>query len=85
MFILWAKKWMIFCRHFNLPEEDAKKYKSVKDKFEAHFVKTRNIIYERAKFNSCKQGENETAHDSIVAVHCLAEHCAFGELRDKLI
>ena len=70
---------------FNLTEEDAKKYKTVKDKFEAHFVKTRNTIYERAKFNSRKQGENETAHDFIVAVHCLAEHCAFGELRDELI
>ena len=31
------------------------------------------------------QGENETSHDFIVAVHCLAEHCAFGELRDELI
>ena len=51
---------------FNLTEEDAKKYKTVKDEFEAHFVKTRNTIYERAKFNSRKQGGNETAHDFIV-------------------
>ena len=36
---------------FNLSEEDSKKYKTVKDKFDAHFVKRRNTIYERAKFN----------------------------------
>ena len=30
---------------FNLTEEDTKKYKTVKDKFGAHFVKMRNTIY----------------------------------------
>ena len=29
----------------NYFEEDAKKYKTIKDKFEAHFVKTRNSYY----------------------------------------
>ena len=40
---------------FNLPEADSKKYKTVKTRFEAHFVKRRNTIYEHAKFNQRKQ------------------------------
>ena len=42
-------------RSFKLSAEDAKKYQVVKDKFEGHFVKRRNVIFERAKFNSRKQ------------------------------
>ena len=39
---------------FNLSDGDPKKYKTVKDKFDAHFVKRRDTIYERAKFNQRK-------------------------------
>jgi len=46
-------------RLFQLSDEDAKKYNVVKAKFESHFVKKRNVIYERAKFNQCKQEENK--------------------------
>jgi len=38
-------------RSFGLSQEDSKKYKAVVDKFETHFVKKRNVIYERARFN----------------------------------
>ena len=36
---------------FPLSAADSKKYDTVKAKFDAHFVKRRNVIYERAKFN----------------------------------
>ena len=35
---------------FSLSEAD-KKYNIVKEKIDSHFVKRRNVIYERAKFN----------------------------------
>ena len=38
-------------RSFHLAEADAKKYKTVKERFDGHFVKKRNVIYERARFN----------------------------------
>jgi len=33
---------------FNLSEEDLKSYKTIKEKFDAHFIQRRNIIFERA-------------------------------------
>ena len=36
---------------FGLSDNDKKKYEVVKDKFDSHFVKRRNTIFERAKFN----------------------------------
>ena len=36
---------------FGLSEEDKSKFNVVMEKFEAHFVKKRNVIFERAKFN----------------------------------
>ena len=38
-------------RSFGLSDEDSKEYQPMIDKFEAHFVKKRNVIYERARFN----------------------------------
>ena len=36
---------------FHLSSEDKVKYDVVKEKFEGYFVKRRNVIFERAKFN----------------------------------
>ena len=44
---------------FGLSEEDKTKYKVVVEKFKAHFVKKRNVIFERAKFNQRRQEEGE--------------------------
>ena len=40
---------------FGLTNDDTKKFDVVKDKFDGYFVKRRNIIYDRAKFNRRKQ------------------------------
>jgi hypothetical protein len=37
---------------FKLSEADGKKYETVKKRFEDHFVLKKNVIFERAKFNS---------------------------------
>ena len=36
---------------FCLSEEEAKKYSTVVEKFQQYFVKRKNVIYERSKFN----------------------------------
>ena len=57
----------------------------VKGKFDAHFVKKQNVIYERAKFNLCKQEEGEQDDSFITALYGLAEHCGYGGLHDEMI
>ncbi len=70
---------------FNLSEEDAKKYETVKTKFEQHFVKRRNTIFERAKFNRRKQEDGESVDAFITDVYCLAEHCGYAALHDEMV
>ena len=68
---------MISYDHFKLEEAQANVYKSVKDKFEAFFVKRRNVIYERARFNLRKQEEGETVAAFINDLYVLVEHCEY--------
>ena len=69
---------------FSLNEEDKKKYDTVKEKFENVFVKKRNVIYERARFNQRKQQEGENV-DFVTSLHTLADSCSYGALHDKMI
>ena len=50
---------------------------TVKAKFENHFVKRRNTIYERAKFNCRKQEDGETVDEFVTDLYRLAEHCEY--------
>ena len=56
-----------------LTDEQKKEYETVKDKFEAHFVKRRNTIFERAKFNQRRQEEGESVDSFMTSLYCLAE------------
>ena len=62
-----------------------KNYTIVKGKFEGRFVKRRNTIYKRAKFNQRKQEDGETVDSFITVLYCLVEHCQYGDLADKMI
>ena len=70
-----------------LPLSDAQKkdYGAVKAAFEKHCVGKHNVIFERAQFNMRNQQDGESAEAFITAVHTLAEHCAFGVLKEDLI
>ena len=70
---------------FDLADEDKKKYSEVKAKFESHFVKRRNVIYERAVFNKRKQEEGEPVDTFITSLYSLFEHCNYGALREEMI
>ena len=65
--------------------DERKQYTTVKEKFDRYFVKKHNVIFERAKFNSRCQRKGETVDDFITDLHCLAEHCAYGELHSEMI
>ena len=70
---------------FHLSESDSKKYKTVKEKFDEYFIRQRNVIYERAKFNQRKQEPQESVDGFITSLHYLAEHCSYGELCNEMI
>ena len=42
-------------------------------------------MYNRAKFNKAKQSKSEPVDSIITSPFTLAEHCLYGELRNKLI
>ena len=72
-------------RSFKLSEEDQKKYQVVKEKFDSHFVRKHNVIYDRAKFNMRRQEEGEPVEAFVTDLYALAEHCAYGDLHDEMI
>jgi len=70
---------------FSLSAEESKTYGIVKSKFDNHFVKRRNVIYERAKFNMRRQREGESVDTFVTSLYTLAEHCQYGVLHDEMI
>ena len=69
----------------NLSHDELKQYDAVKNKFEDHFIAKRKVLYERAKFNVRIQNDGEPVESFITDLHCLAELCDFGTLKDQLI
>ena len=67
---------------FGLSEDDLKNYSTVK--FESHFIKRQNTIFERAKFNRREQ-EEESVDDFIIDLYSLAEHCQYGRLHNEMV
>ena len=72
-------------RSFKLTTAQAKKYDTVIEKFTSHFIKKRNVIYERARFNMRRQEEGELVDAFVTDLYSLAEHCGFKDLHDQLI
>ena len=70
---------------FHLSSEEKEQYDVVKEKFEGYFVKRRNVIFERAKFNQQRQEPGEPIDNFITSLHCLSEHCGYGNLREQMI
>lgn len=66
----------------NITAENRKKFADIIVNID-NFVKVRkNVIFERARFNQCSQGETETADQFITS---LAADCEFGILKEQLI
>ncbi len=65
--------------------DDHKKIKKVLEAFEKHFIVRRNVIYERALFNTRIQEESESVDEFITSLYRLAEHCDYKTLNDEMI
>ena len=74
-------------RSFKLDEthKEHEDYQLVKTCFEKHFVKRRNVIFERARFNKRIQQDGESVESFVLALYNLAEHCSYGSLHDEMI
>ena len=59
----------------NITDEQRKVYDTVINKFDSFFKVTRNVIFERARFNRRVQVEGETAEQFIVELYNLSEFC----------
>ena len=69
----------------NIKDDDRKKYKEVMAKFDDYFKVRKNIIYERAKFNTRDQKEGETADEYITALYELIETCEYGTFKEEIL
>ena len=68
-----------------LTQDELEKYDTIKARLESYFVIRRNVIFEREKFSRRVQLENETVDSFVTDLHCMAEHCQFGDINDELI
>ena len=66
---------------FEFTAEQEKNYEEVKEKFGNYFILKRNIIFERAKFDS----RSQRADSFITDLYGLARYCNFGALKEELI
>ncbi|UYV65139.1 K02A2.6-like [Cordylochernes scorpioides] len=66
-------------------EEEATKIDSVLKAFDSYFCVRKNIIYERAKFNSRIQEDREPVDEFITSLYKLADSCEFEGLHEQLI
>ncbi|XP_054290020.1 uncharacterized protein K02A2.6-like [Macrosteles quadrilineatus] len=69
----------------HLSEDDKASYESVTEAFDNIFTGKRNVIYERAKFNSRSQQPDELFDTFLADISSMAEHCSFKNLKAELI
>jgi hypothetical protein len=60
---------------FQLNDEEANKYKTVKDRFEAYFIDRRNTVFKICRFRTCRQKCDESAELFITRLYTLPENC----------
>ncbi|KAJ8030740.1 hypothetical protein HOLleu_27229 [Holothuria leucospilota] len=72
-------------QNLDMPEENRKKEDQIKEALEKNFEPTRNVIYERYKFNTADQLPNESIDEYVTRLRHLSKSCDFGALTDDLI
>ena len=70
-----------------LSDNEKKVYKTVKRKFEEHFVECRNINLQTCKVQlQATEKKAYASFDSFITdLHCLVKHCNYGELQSEMI
>ena len=64
---------------------ERKKYAAVLSKFDKFFGIRKNVIFERARFNSRIQKEGELAEQFIADLYSLADKCEFRDFKEEMI
>ena len=72
-------------RSTNISEDDRKQYSTVLEKIDQFFQVRKNVIIERARFNSRSQQDGETAEQYIAALYRLVESCNYAGLKEEMI
>ncbi|XP_075739523.1 uncharacterized protein LOC142784986 [Rhipicephalus microplus] len=72
-------------RSLNVKDEEMEDFKLVKSKFNDYFVHTKNIFYESAHFNLCRQQLGETVDQFATELSKLADRCEFTGMKERLI
>lgn len=57
----------------------------MKDKLNAYFVDSKDVVYESAWFNQWIHGADETVDKFQTTLHNLAARSEFGGLRERLV
>ena len=66
-------------------EEERKDPEKVMEKFDLHFIPKKNVIFERAKFNSRTQELDESVEAYVRALYVLVENCDYGVKKDDFV
>lgn len=70
---------------FQLSEEEAGRFETVIASFDGYFIPRRNVIFERARFNTRVQQEGESVEEFATALHSLSKHCEYGEMQEQFV
>ena len=76
---------MIKYNHFNLTTDNKKNCQTLIAAIRKIIIGKKNIIYDRAIFNSANQSDNESFEEYLVRLQSLIEACDFGTFADDLL
>ena len=65
--------------------DEKQTYASVNTKFDSFFKVRKNVIFERARFNSCCQKDGESVEQFITSLYQLVEDCKYEALKDQIV
>ena len=69
----------------DITTDKKKDYGEVIKKFDSLFEVCKDVLFERAHFNSWCQQEGETREQFITSLYQLVEDCKYGALKDQMI
>lgn len=66
-------------------DEEKSSYEEITKAFDDYFKERRNVVVERARFNTRKQEQGESVDSFIQDLYKLADTCEYGTLKEELI
>lgn len=72
-------------KSFKLSDDDAKKYKIVKEHFEKYFVDRHHVLYEICRRRKMRQEVDESVEAFVARLYEMSEHCGYEDRRETEI